>query len=421
MPAPAIVERPVSREKPHSQSLDETIAALHPRQLSPTRPRPAHATITLTHERTRAAKIMIVDDEPYNVLVVRKFLQQGGYSHFISSTDPSTMLDLLRREQPDLLLLDLMMPEVSGVEILRAMKRDAALANISIVVLTSSPEAAIKTQALELGVSDFLAKPVDPGELLLRVRNVLTMKVQFDLMVQHAEELEAQVRERTSELAESRRQVIYCLARACEFRDNDTGAHIIRVSKYAGIIARELGYTDAQVDALEQAAQLHDIGKIGLPDAIFKKPGKLDPDEFAVVQRHCGIGKQIINCLPPDDWSTIKQHTKIGARMLDAKASPVMALAARIALTHHEWWNGQGYPLGLSGNDIPIEGRITAVADVYDALSCKRVYKKAFSREKCFKILEEGRGKQFDSTVLDAFFRRIDEIIETQIRYADEE
>ena len=417
----AIAERRIARDTPDSQGLDVTLAALNLKPSSPAPSQPARPAFSPTLERTRAAKIMIVDDEPYNVLVVRKFLQQGGYSKFVSTTESPKVLDLLRREQPDLVLLDVMMPQVSGLDILRAMKMDESLSTIPVVVLTASPEASIKTQALELGVADFLSKPVDPSELLLRVRNVLTMKVQFDLMAKNSAELETQVRERTSELAESRRQVIYCLARACEFRDNDTGSHIIRVGKFAGIIARELGYSETQVDSLELAAQLHDIGKIGLPDAIFNKPGKLDPDEYAIVHKHCGIGKQILGCLPTDDWSTLKQHTKLGARMLNAKASPVLALAARIALTHHEWWNGDGYPLGLSGKDIPIEGRITAVADVFDALSCKRIYKKAFNREKCFTILEEGRGKQFDPTVLDAFFRRSDQIIETQIRYADEE
>lgn len=421
MTAPAITEPSVARNRHDRRNLDETISSLQLDRPTPSPAQPAETISGSMQEKVRAAKIMIVDDEPYNVLVVRKFLQQGGYSQFISSTDSNKILDLLHRELPDVLLLDVMMPQVSGLDILRAMKMDSALAKIPVVVLTTSPEASIKTQALELGVSDFLSKPVDPSELMLRVRNVLTMKVQFDMMTNYSVKLESQVRDRTSELAESRRQVIYCLARACEFRDNDTGSHIIRVGKFAGIIARELGYSEAQVDSLELAAQLHDIGKIGLPDSILNKPGSLDPDEYAVVHKHCGIGKQIINCLATDEWSTVKQHTKLGARMLDAKASPVLALAARIALTHHEWWDGQGYPLGLSGTDIPIEGRITAVADVYDALSCKRVYKKAFSREKCFSILREGREKQFDPKVLDAFFRRSEQIIETQLRYADED
>lgn len=372
-------------------------------------------------ELTRNAKLMIVDDEPYNVLVVHKFLQHAGYERFLTTTESVKAISMMKQELPDVVLLDVMMPEVSGLEILKTMKETPELATIPVIILTASPEASIKTQALELGASDFLPKPVDPSELVLRVRNVLTVKMHFDMVANYSIDLERQVRERTQELAESRRQVIYCLARAAEFRDNETGRHVMRVGKYAGLIAREMGFSAAQVDGLEMAAQLHDVGKIGIPDAILHKPGKLDPDEFDFMQKHTGFGKQIIECMAAEEWDKLKDHTKIGSKLLDPKSSPVMSLACRIALTHHEWWDGSGYPLGLAGEDIPIEGRITAVADVFDALSSKRPYKKPIPREQCFQMLREKRGTHFDPKVLDAFFQRVSEITDVQIRFADDE
>ncbi len=381
----------------------------------------ASQSVSGLKDQTLHANLMIVDDEPYNIMVVQKFLQHAGYQRFATTTDSTKAISLMQQNPPDVVLLDIMMPEVSGLDLLRIMKATPQLATIPVIVLTASADASVKTEALQLGANDFLSKPVEPGELVLRVRNVLTLKLHFDMVANYSINLERQVQERTRELAESRRQVIYCLARAAEFRDNDTGRHVIRVGKYAGVIAREMGFNDAQVEALEMAAQLHDVGKIGIPDAILHKPGKLDPEEFDFMQKHTGFGKQIIECMATDEWSRLKEHTKIGSKLLDPKASPVMSMACRIALTHHEWWNGAGYPLGLAGEDIPVEGRITAVADVFDALSSKRPYKKPIPREQCFQMLEEKRGQHFDPTVLDAFFRRAGEITEIQIRYADDE
>jgi putative two-component system response regulator len=367
----------------------------------------------------RNAKVMIVDDEAYNVLVVRKFLQHSGYQNFVTTTDARQVLDLLKQELPDIVLLDVMMPEVSGLELLRLMKMDAVLSTIPVIILTAAPEASVKTQALEGGATDFLSKPVEPTELVLRVRNVLAAKSHFDNLANYSVKLEQEVRERTRELVQSRQQVIFSLARAAEFRDNETGHHVIRVGKYAGLIALELGFTQDQADAIELAAQLHDVGKIGIPDRILHKPGKLDYDEFDFMKKHCGFGRQIIDCMSEPEWNAPKRHTELGSVMLDVRSSPIMRLASRIALTHHERWDGAGYPLGLAGEDIPIEGRITSVADVYDALSSKRSYKDPFPREKSYTILEEWRGVRFDPAVLDAFFTRSEEIIEIQMKYAD--
>jgi putative two-component system response regulator len=255
--------------------------------------------------------------------------------------------------------------------------------------------------------------------LIPRVRNALIVKSHQDHLANYAKELEEKVRQRTAELAASRQEVILCLARAAEFRDNITGNHVVRVGRYVGIIAHELGFSDEKVEMLEQAAQLHDVGKIGIPDSILLKPGKLDPDEFEQVQKHCSYGRKIIQRLPEPEWDALKRHTDLGAKLLEIVRTPIIELASKIALTHHERWDGTGYPLGLAGDDIPIEGRMTAVADVYDALSTKRPYKPAFPRKQCFQIIEEARGTQFDSKVLDAFFRCRKDIANIQIACAD--
>jgi len=368
---------------------------------------------------TKSSRILIVDDEELNVKVVRKYLSEAGYANFVTTSDPTDALDLMRRRKPDIVLLDVMMPSVSGIDILHVMNLDEQLQHIPVVILTASTELEVKQVCLELGVADFLAKPVDPMELLPRVRNTLLNKHFQDQLAHHAEKLEQEVHKRTAELARSREEVVHCLARAGEFRDDDTGHHVCRVGKYVGVIANELGFHQSRIEVLELAAQLHDIGKIGIPDSILHKPGKLDEEQFDVIRTHCAIGKEIIQPLPEREAAILRSHARLGSSILQVPSSPLLMLAARIAQTHHEWWDGTGYPLGLKGEDIPIEGRMTAVADVYDALSTKRSYKEAFPRDKCFRILEEGRGTHFDPQVLDAFFARADDIIQIQLDYMD--
>ncbi len=368
---------------------------------------------------TKGSRILIVDDEELNVRMVRKYLVDAGYTNFVTTSDSTEAIELIRKERPDLVLLDVMMPEVSGIDILHLMHLDDRLHHIPVVVLSAATDRDVKHICLELGVSDFLSKPIDPIELLPRVRNTLQNKQYRDQLQDHAGELEGQVRQRTAELAASREEIVHCLARAAEYRDDDTGHHVIRVGKYVGVIARELNFNESRVEVLELAAQLHDIGKIGIPDAVLHKPCKLDDNERAIINTHCAIGKQIIQPLTPHEWNILKSHTRLGAGLLHVSSSPLLMLAARIAQTHHERFDGTGYPLGLKGEDIPIEGRMTAVADVYDALSTKRPYKEAFPREKCFEIMANGRGTHFDPKVLDAFFRRSEEIVRVQMDYMD--
>ena len=364
---------------------------------------------------------MIVDDESINIDVVQAYLEEEGFGNFVTTTDSASTVELIRLHKPDILLLDINMPKVSGLDILQSMQRDDELRMIPAVVLTASNDSETKLQALRFGASDFLAKPVDPSELMLRIENVLSAKAYQDHLADHSDRLEQQVKIRTEELLRSRQEAIHCLARAGEYRDDDTGHHVTRVGRYSGIIAEELGFPPPAVDLIEQAAQLHDVGKIGIPDSILHKPGKLDPEEFELIQEHCGIGRRIINPLSHEESIRLKAHTSVGMQIIGSTTSPVLKMAAVIASTHHEKWDGTGYPRGLAGNEIPIEGRIVAVADVFDALSSKRPYKEAFPLEKCLTILSDGRGKHFDPRVLDAFLKRLDDVISVRDGYKESE
>ena len=383
-------------------------------------PDPSHQVQgSLISATTRDAKIMIVDDESVNVKVVQKYLRGFGYKNFVTTTNATLAIPLISQEKPDIVLLDIMMPQLSGLEILTMIRNDDKLRRTPVLILTASSDTATKTKALELEATDFLSKPVDPTELVLRVRNVLTVKAHHDHLARYSEDLEREVQMRTAQVIASRRQVILCLARAAEYRDNETGRHVIRVGRYSAIIARQLGWDEEDIELLEQAAQLHDVGKIGIPDSILLKPGKLDPTEYEAMQKHCGYGRRIIEPMTTTEWQVLRQHTELGASIMDVPGSPVLSLAGRIAQTHHEHWDGTGYPLGLACEHIPIEGRIVAVADVFDGLSSRRPYKPPFPLERCLAIMEEGRGTHFDTKVLDAFLARRHEIVRVQVDFAD--
>jgi putative two-component system response regulator len=370
-------------------------------------------------EELKTAKIMVVDDEEANIFTVQHYLKKTGYRQFITTTKAREAIELLRAHSPDVLLLDIRMPEISGLDILRAKQRDASLEHIPVLVLTAATDPNTKLLALELGASDFLTKPVDAYDLVPRVKNALTVKLHYDQKASEAARLEEIVRRRTSEVVGAQEQLILSLARAAEHRDNETGNHVLRVGRFAGVIARELGWSDSRARTIERAAPLHDVGKIGVPDQILFKPGKLDPQEFEIIKKHCCWGKQIIEPFSGKDVRTIQSHARVGENILHVRSSTMLMMASRIAQTHHECWDGTGYPLGLAGEDIPLEGRITAVADVFDALSTKRPYKPPFSRQKSFEILEEQRGKKFDPHVLDAFFARATDVVAVQLELLD--
>lgn len=365
------------------------------------------------------ARIMYVDDEEVNLDLVTLYLQDAGYKNVDTVMSIREAQKLLPARRPGVLLLDLVMPGGNGLELLSWMRRDKHLKRIPVIVVSGVESTEVKLKALELGVNEFLAKPVDPIELILRLRNTLAAKALHDHLANYSARLKQQVRVRTAELEEARQEAMNCLARAAEYRDDDTGQHVLRVGRYVAIIAERLGFNAKQVASLELAAQLHDVGKIGISDTILLKPGKLETHEFELMRQHCTFGKRIIEPLSDDEWKEVRSHAQQAKNILSPASSPTMKLAAVIAETHHEKWDGSGYPRGLAGEKIPIEGRITAVADVYDALSHKRPYKPAFPREKCFAILEEGRGRHFDPGVLDAFFASIRQILEVQAQFAE--
>lgn len=396
-------------------SVAPVIPARHPAASSAP---PTAATAALPVARTQPGKVMIVDDEIANVLIVKKYLERAGYRDFETTTDSTAALRILAATRPDVLLLDINMPSVDGIEILRKLRAEPQFRYLPVLILTANNDEQIKLMCLELGATDFLLKPVDPMDLTPRVRNALQAKSFQDRLQHHAAELELKVEQRTRELEASRREVVFCLARAAELRDNDTGNHVIRVGQFAGIIAKTMGLPDWFVRDIEMAAQLHDVGKIAIPDAILLKPGKLEPEEFEIIQNHVKFGHQIIQPHAGEDARLMRRHVEFGSDML-RNGSALMRLAASIAQTHHERFDGTGYPLGLAGEDIPLEGRITAVADVFDALSAERPYKKAMPREKCFTILEEGRGTHFDPDVLNAFFASTKEIVRVQLDFMD--
>ncbi|MFT5093174.1 MAG: putative two-component system response regulator [Porticoccaceae bacterium] len=373
---------------------------------------------SVSAEDVLTSRIMIVDDEAVNVRVVRKLLSRLGYQNLTSTTDSTQVLELLRRQQPDVLLLDVMMPEVSGFAILKAMQSDDALRSIPVLVLTAMSDRKTRLTSLELGANDFLEKPIDQAELSPRVRNALMIKACQSQLRSYADDLRTAVRQRTRQLSRSRLEVVHCLARAAEFRDDDTGQHVIRVGHFAKLIAHHAGLPRPFVDMIGFAAQLHDVGKIGIPDSILLKPGPLTDEEFDFMRGHCDMGNRVLSASRVSDrilFGTDEVESADTSSPEDAWVSPVSGMAATIAMTHHEKWDGSGYPNGLSGEEIPLEGRITAIADVFDALSSKRPYKDAYPVDRCFEILREGRGKHFDPQLLDVFLACRPEIEQIQL------
>jgi putative two-component system response regulator len=323
----------------------------------------------------------MVDDERANILLLERILEKAGYRNVRSTTDPETVPGLVAEFRPDLLLLDLKMPRLDGFEILELLADGASSdPDLPVLVLTADATRETRRRALAAGARDFLTKPLDVDEVLLRIANMLDIRsLTLELRAKNAT-LEDRVRERTRELEESHIETFERLALAAEYRDDDTGQHTRRVGRMAALLGQELGLAPDVVQMLERAAGLHDVGKIGVPDAILLAPRKLTVEEFEVV----------------------KSHTVIGAKILSGSASPLMMMAEEIAWSHHERWNGRGYA-GAIADEIPLMGRITTVADVFDALTHERPYKEAWPLERAIDEIAGQRGEQFDPGVVDAF------------------
>lgn len=320
-------------------------------------------------------RVLVVDDEPANLLLIERILASEGYSELRSTTDPREAIALITDWHPDILLLDLHMPHLDGFQVMEtvaAMQRPTDY--LPILVLTADVTREVKERALSAGAKDFLSKPFERAEMVLRVRNLLETRF---LHLQLAEENRSLDRE----LDSARLEIFDRLAVAAEYRDDATGEHTRRVGVTAARIAVALGKGSAEVRLLGRAAALHDVGKIGIPDSILLKPGRLTAEEFEVM----------------------KAHTNIGQRILSGSQSHLMRMAEAVAASHHERWDGTGYPLALAGDDIPLWGRITAVADVFDALTHERPYKRAWPVDAALDEIRRSSGTQFDPAVVRAF------------------
>lgn len=350
------------------------------------------------------SRILVVDDEELMRRVLEARLLAMGHAVILAANGEDG-LDKAAREAPDLILLDVMMPYLDGFATARRLKELPATRHIPIVMVTALGDVQDRVRALEAGADDFLTKPVDSAELKARVQSLLQVKAYHDHLRRHQEELEAEIAQRTDALRQALRQVqaatldtIHRLARAAEYKDEDTGAHLQRVSHYARIVARQMGQPAGFIELLLYAVPMHDIGKIGIPDRILLKRGALDPDE----------------------WRIMQTHTEIGARLLSGSDSALLQMAERVAASHHEKWDGTGYPRGLRQEAIPLAGRIAALADVFDALCSRRPYKEPFPVERALAIIRAEAGKHFDPVVAEAFLAVPAAILETQRQFQDE-
>ena len=339
----------------------------------------------------RHARILVVDDEPANVEMLRRILERAGLTQIESTTDSREAGARYLAQRPDLVLLDLHMPHLSGLEVMDHLNEIAHASYLPILILSGDLAPEARRDALSRGAKDFVNKPFRQDELLLRIRTLLETRLLYVQIQSQNERLEATVRERTRALVEAQSEIIERLAIAAEFRDDNTGHHTQRVGQMSALLARQLGLPDDQVSLIARAAPLHDVGKIGVPDVILMKMGKLTPAEFEIV----------------------KQHTVIGARILSGGKFPLLKLAEEIALSHHERWDGEGYA-GMRGADVPLAGRIVAVADVFDALIQRRPYKPAWPVAEAVAEIDRQRGRQFDPAVVDAFLRVVESAPETQ-------
>jgi putative two-component system response regulator len=365
-------------------------------------------------------QLLFVDDEPFVLDAFRRTLESFDAPWQMSFT--ASPHEAWRRivEQPvDVVISDFNMPGMNGFELLGLMQQRESTRDIPLIIVTGMGERGLRRQALDLGATDLLQKPVDPDDLIARIRNALRLKsFQDDLKLQN-EWLEQRVRDRTAELEQSRLDVVRRLAKAAEFRDQETGNHVIRVGLFSRIIAESFGLDRATIDALGVTAPLHDIGKIGIADSILLKPGRLTDDERRTMQGHCVIGARILledaasGHVPEadDDWFRA---------VMQPREAHTLQMAACIALTHHEKWDGSGYPQGLRGETIPIAGRVVALSDVFDALMSRRPYKQGFGEEETTAILAEGSGKHFDPEVHAAFVRAFDEIRAVRADFNDD-
>jgi len=349
----------------------------------------------MSHENERNERILVIDDEAANLKLLDKMLRAQGYENLVLLNDPREVIGSYQQARPDLILLDINMPHLDGYQVMEQLKalNDPLLPPI--VILTAQNGKDYLLRALAAGARDFITKPFDRNELLMRVRNLLDAHLAHRLIHDQKKVLEEMVQIRTEELRNTRLQVVQRLGMAAEYRDEETGNHILRMSHISALLARKIGWSEAACELMLNASPMHDIGKIGIPDAILLKPGKFEPHE----------------------WEVMKTHAAIGGKLLDGDDSDLMCMAQEIALSHHEKWDGSGYPNGLSGEAIPQAGRIAALADVFDALTSARPYKKAWTVENAVNLIRENSGKHFDPKLVEIFMQQLPGILKIRERF----
>lgn len=337
--------------------------------------------------------ILIIDDQLTSRHILKQLVSSIEEGINVKAFEsPIEALEWTTRNQADLVLTDYKMPEMNGIEFIQNFRTNSRCANVPVIMVTSIEDRKVRYDALGVGATDFLMKPVDHEECRARCRNLLTQFQQYKIISDRSHWLERRVAESTSEIRLRERETLLRLARAGEYRDEETGNHVIRMAKYSRIIAETIGLSEKEAGVIEMAAPMHDIGKIGIRDEILMKPGKLTADEFEIMKLHATIGYDILKDSP----------------------SKYLQMGAVIALGHHEKFDGTGYPHGKQGNDIPIEARIVAVADVYDALVSERPYKNAWSMQAAIEYMESHSGKHFDPQCLDAFMSQLDTVTKIQ-------
>lgn len=346
-----------------------------------------------------APVVVIIDDEFTSRAILDKVVRSVQKNVIVKTfADPFEAMEWIRSNQPDLIMLDYMMGGMTGLEAVQKIRRIASLEGVPIVVVTSLEEREIRYQVLDAGATDFITKPIDPYECRVRCRNMLSLRMQQKIILSRSQFLEYRVADATMKIHQREQETLFRLAKAGEYRDQDTGDHILRMARYSRLIAEALGLPLDRCDLIEAAAPMHDIGKIGMPDNILLKPGKLSTDEFDVMKAHPLVGYQILQNSP----------------------SKYLSLGADIALGHHEKYDGSGYPYGRKGDNIPLEARIVSVADVYDALTSKRPYKQGWTSAESLAYLTDQRGSHFDPDCVDAFLSQFGKVSSIQQLYSAE-
>jgi cyclic di-GMP phosphodiesterase len=353
-----------------------------------------------TNRKSGPFVILVADDEEHNVCLLEAILQADGYET-IAARNGTEALSLAVKKLPDLILVDVLMPDIDGFETVSRLKDDPRTKTIPVIMVTALDDRESKLRALEAGAEEFLSKPVDLADVTIRVRNLLRLKAHSDFLVNYNETLAEQVSERTAQLEDAYREMVFTLVRAAEYKDEETGHHVRRISFYCRLLAAGMGMTDEFNNAIYLSSPMHDIGKIGVPDHILLKPGEFSPEEWEIMKTHCAMG----------------------ASILSSGRSPYTAMGAEIALNHHERWNGGGYPNGRKGEEIPLAARIMQICDVYDALRSRRPYKLPLDHVRAVNIITEGDGRtkpdHFDPAVLACFLTQAGRFAAIYDQFAD--